>query len=154
MSYLRRNKKIAVIGTICLLVAAGGAYAYWTAAGTGSVDATASAGGTITLSGAVDDGIAPGLSRTVHFTATNATTSAIKVQTISLTGVTPITVDAGHAACAVADFGMVDVVSGQTVAAGASGFSLTATGQLTMTNTLVNQDACKGATLTLALAST
>jgi len=28
MSWLRRNKKIAVLGSICLLIAAGGAYAY------------------------------------------------------------------------------------------------------------------------------
>ncbi|MDP1847466.1 MAG: hypothetical protein Q8K79_06715 [Solirubrobacteraceae bacterium] len=150
MPSLRRNKKFAVIGTICLLIAAAGAYAYWTAAGTGSVAGTASAGGTITLSGTVDPGIAPGLSKTVHFTATNATTSAITVGTISLTGVT---VDAGHAGCDVGDFAMVAVASDQQVAAGASGFSLTATGELTMANTAVNQDACKGATLTLALAS-
>lgn len=150
MSIVRRNKKIAVIGTICLLVAAGGAYAYWTAAGSGSASSTASSGGTITINGTIPTGIAPGLSRTVTFQATNTTSSAITVGTVSLTGVT---VDAGHTGCVVADFTMPPVVENESVASGATAVALTNTGTLTMANTAVNQDLCKGATLTLALAS-
>ena len=151
MSRLLRQKKVTVIGAVCLLMAAAGAYAYWTAAGSGSANGTASSGGTITLTGSVDAGIAPGLSKTVEFAATNATTSAIQVGTVSLVSVAA---DAQHATCNVADFTMPAVVSGQSVAAGAVATPLVATGTLTMANTSVNQDACKGATLTLTLAST
>lgn len=151
MFRLLRNNKIAAIATVGVLIVAGGAYAFWTAGGTGSATSTASGGGTITINGTIPTGIAPGLSRTVTFQATNTTTSAIMVQTVSLTSVT---VDAGHSGCLVADFTMPSVVENESVAAGASAVSLTNTGTLTMANTAVNQDACKGATLTLALAST
>src|SRR5688500_3674060 len=36
MSRLLRQKKVAVIGAVCLLMAAAGAYAYWTAGGGGT----------------------------------------------------------------------------------------------------------------------
>ena len=151
MFNLLRNKKIAAITTVGVLIVAGGAYAFWTAAGTGSASTTASTGGTITINGTVATGIAPGLGKTVTFQATNPTTSAIVVGTVSLASVT---VDAGHSGCLVADFTMPSVVENESVAAGATAAVLANTGTLTMANTAINQDACKGATLTLALTST
>jgi hypothetical protein len=151
MSRLLHNKKFTVIAVVGLLVAAGGAYAYWTAAGTGSASTTASPGGTITINGTVATGIAPGLSKTVTFQATNATTSAIKVGVVHLEGVT---VDSGHSTCVTTDFTMPNVTENESVASGATAVDLTTTGSLSMANTASNQDACKGATLTLALSST
>jgi len=147
------TKKRVVVSTLVVLALAGSgiAVAYWTASGTGSIAATASSGGTITLSGSVVSGIAPGLSKAVSFTASNATSSAITVGNVSLTGVT---VDAGHSSCDVADFSMATVTENQSVAAGASNVALSVGGSFAMANTAVNQDACKGATLTLALSST
>jgi hypothetical protein len=150
MSRLFHNKKITILAVIGLLVAAGGAYAYWTATGSGTASSTVAAGGTITLNGTFPTDIAPGLTRTVTFQATNATSSSITVGTVHLVSVA---VDAGHSTCAVADFTMPDVVENQAVAAGATAFALTTTGTLTMANTGSNQDACKGATLTLTLSS-
>jgi hypothetical protein len=150
MSRLMHNKKFTIVAVIALLVAAGGAYAFWTAAGSGTASGTVAAGGTITLNGTFPADIAPGLTRTVTFQATNLTSSAITVGTVHLVSVA---VDAGHSSCAVADFTMPDVVENQPVAAGATAYALSGTGTLTMANTASNQDACKSATLTLTLSS-
>ena len=49
---------------------------------------------------------------------------------------------------------MADVASGQTVAAGGVDVVLTAKGSLVFRDTGVNQDPCKGATITLNVTST
>jgi hypothetical protein len=133
------------------LVVAGAAVAYWTGAGSGSGTGTVNSGGTISLTGTVAAGLAPGLNKTVSLTASNATSSAIKVGTVHLDSVA---VDAAHASCDVSDFTMADVVEDQSIAAGASNAALTNSGSLAFANTAVNQDACKNATLTLTLSST
>ena len=56
-------------------------------------------------------------------------------------------------ACDTADFTMADVVSNTVVTAGQRGYALNGTGTLQYANTGVNQDACKGASLTLNLTS-
>lgn len=144
-----RNKKIAAIGAICLLAAAGGAYAFWTAAGTGSATGTASSGGTITLVGTIASGIAPGLSKAVTFTATNPTTSEITVGTVSL-----VSVATDKTGCVVDDFTMPAVPQNQAIAATNLPIALDDAGSLTMANTGINQDLCKGAVITLTLSST
>jgi hypothetical protein len=151
MSRFTRKPVVVSAIIVCALASTGIAIAFWTASGSGSVSATAGSGGTITLSGSVVSGIAPGLSKTVSLAASNPTTSAVTVGTVSLTGVT---VDGGHAACDTDDFSMADVAQDQSIAAGASNIALTDTGTFVYANTGVNQDACKGATLTLALEST
>jgi hypothetical protein len=150
MSHLLRNKKITAIAVIGLLVVAAGAYAFWTAAGSGTASSTVAAGGTITLNGTFPSDIAPGLTRTVTFQATNATSSSIKVGTVHLVSVAA---DGAHSACVVGDFTMPDVVENEAVVAGATAVALSTTGTLTMANTALNQDACKSATLTLTLSS-
>jgi hypothetical protein len=150
MSHLLRNKKITAMAVIGLLVVAAGAYAFWTAAGSGTASSTVAAGGTITLNGTFPSDIAPGLTRTVTFQATNATSSSIKVGTVHLVSVAA---DGAHSACVVGDFTMPDVVENEAVVAGATAVALSTTGTLTMANTALNQDACKSATLTLTLSS-
>jgi hypothetical protein len=147
-----KNKRVkTVLGVVMALVVAGAAVAYWTGVGSGTAAGTVNSGGTISLSGTVAAGLAPGLNKAVSLTATNATTSAIKVGTVHLDSVL---VDAAHSTCVVADFTMADVVEDQSIAAGASNAALANSGSLVLANTAVNQDACKNAILTLTLSST
>jgi hypothetical protein len=147
-----KNKRVkTAVGVVLALAIAGAAIAYWTGGGSGTATGTVNTGGTITLSGTVGAGLAPGLNKAVSLTASNATTSAIKIGTVHLESVAA---DAAHAACDVADFTMADVVEDQSIAAGATNAALTNSGSLVFANTAVNQDACKNATLTLTLSST
>jgi hypothetical protein len=147
-----KNKRVKVaVGTVLALAVTAAAVAYWTGLGSGTGTGTVGSGGTISLSGTVAAGLAPGLNKAVTLTATNATTSAIKVGTVHLDSVA---VDTAHSTCVVADFTMADVVEDQSIAAGATNAALANSGSLVFANTAVNQDACKNATLTLTLSST
>jgi hypothetical protein len=148
---MRSKKKLgAVVALVAVFAVAGVAYAYWTGGGSGSGTGTAGASGTVTLTGAVADGIAPGIAAPVTLTAANATTSAILVTTVHMTA---ITVDAGHATCETADFTMADVNEAHEVPSGATAEALPNDGSLVYADTGVSQDACQGATLTLTLTS-
>jgi hypothetical protein len=153
MKFIRSKKGVALLATLAVaVVAAVGAYGYWTTtgAGTGTV-ANASSNGTITLHADWAAGaLYPGGSQDVSFTADNAGASNLYVGTIHLASVS---VDAGHSSCAVADFTMPDVVSDTEVPAGSSALALNGTGSLSFANTDVNQDGCKGALITLHLTS-
>jgi hypothetical protein len=149
----RNHKRLTAVGVLAVLAVAGGAYAFWTGTGSGGGSATVGTSGTVTVVATVPDGIAPGTSEPVSFTAGNTSTSPITVTGVHLTGVT---VDAPHSTCVTADFTMADVVEapvgfGHPVPAGATVEALPTNGSLVYANTGVNQDACKGATLTLAL---
>jgi hypothetical protein len=151
-SFLNR-KTALIVGTGVAIVALSGtaAFAFWTTTGSGTGSATtASSNGTIVLHASFANGLTPGASTPVSFTADNAGTSSLRVGTISLASVT---VDAGHASCVVADYTMPAVLSNSTVAAGSIGAALAGSGTLTFADTAVSQDACKGATITLNLTS-
>lgn len=145
----RKTLKIGAV-TIALVAVAGLAFAFWTGTGAGTGTGRVADTGTVTLTGTIADGLAPGLARDVAFTAANATDSAIQVGTIQLD---EVTVDAGHAACDVGDLTMADATQDHSVPAGATAEALPVAGSLVYANTGVNQDACKGATLTLTLSS-
>ena len=145
---IKRKTTVAITAGALTLGVAGGAYAYWTTtgAGTGSA-ANASSNGTITLHAAWAAGaLYPGGSQTVTFTGDNAGASDLRVGTISSV------VSTSDPACLASDFTIADVVSNTTIPHGASGFAL-GTGTLSMANSASNQDACKGATITLTLSS-
>jgi len=151
MRKLTRRRYVAALAAIAALALASGAYAYWTTTGSGTGSASvASSNGTLVLHGVAADALTPGGSSSVTFTADNANTSSLEVATISLDSVA---VDAGHSGCDVSDFSMPDVVSDTQVPAGESDYALSGTGTLSMADTAVNQDACKGASLTLNLSS-
>ena len=147
----RKNKLVAfAVGTV-IVAGAGAAFAYWTTTGSGTGSATnASSNGTITLHAAFAAGLTPGASQTVTYTADNGGTTSLRVTTITPT----VSIDATHvtAGCLVGDFTIPATTSNTTVAAGASG-TAAGTGTLTFADTGVNQDGCKGATVTLTLAS-
>ncbi|MCU1543979.1 MAG: hypothetical protein JWM50_1844 [Microbacteriaceae bacterium] len=147
---MTRRKLTTGAAAIAVLAGSGIAAAYWTGSGSGSGSGTADGGASVTLTGSVAAGLAPGLTKAVTFTAANASTAAVMTGTVHLDGVT---VDAGHAACDTGDFSMADVVQNHSVPAGSTAESLPNDGALVFTETSMNQDACKGATLTLALSS-
>jgi len=144
------KKSRVLIAIVVSLAVAGGAYAYWTGGGSGSGEAVVGTSGAVTLTATVPDGIQPGTNEAVSFTAANATDSPIFVTTVHLVSVAP---DGGHAACETDDFTMADVTESHQVPAGATAEALPVDGSLVYANTAVNQDACKGATLTLTLTS-
>jgi hypothetical protein len=146
------KKRVSVVlGSIAAVAITAVAIAYWTGSGSGSGSGSAGTSGSVTLTGTVASGIAPGTSKTVTFTAANATASPIRVTTVHLESVAA---DAGHASCATGDFTMADVTENHQVPAGATAEALPSNGSLVYANTAVNQDACKNATLTLTLSST
>lgn len=151
----RLNKKSKVIGAALLLLTvsiSGVAYAYWTGSGSGSATATAASGGTVSITGTTASGLAPGTSKTVTFTATNATEAAIKIGTISDTAIASNSVGCD---ALIADFSMADVAANQIIPANTTNHPVTATGSLAYAySATVNQDACKGAVITLTLTAT
>ena len=151
MRKLRLSKKLVFtsITAVAVLITAVGAWAYFTTTGSGSATGSTGTSSAVTLHGTVASTLYPGTSSSVSFTVDNPSSGHQKVGTISLASVTA---DAGHSSCVVADYTMADGVANQDVASG-NGIAITATGTLTMANTAVSQDACKNATLTLALTS-
>jgi hypothetical protein len=146
-----RKKLVVTIAALAVAVGSVAAYAYWTTSGSGSGSGSvAASNGTITLHGTVTSALAPGGSSPVTLTADNAGSTDLQVGTVHLVSVTP---DAGHSGCAVADFSMADVAETTVVTHGASGQALPNNGTLAYANSANNQDACKGASLTLALSS-
>ena len=150
MRNLSKKAKTIIAGAaIAGLASTGVAYAYWTTTGSGDGSATsASANGTIDLYASFADGLTPGASEDVTFTADNLGTSSLYVGDITLASVST-----DKPSCDVADFTMPDVTSNTTVAAGATGATLLGTGTLTFADTAFNQDECKGAIVTLHLTS-
>jgi hypothetical protein len=147
------NKKIAVVAAAAAVVAigAGTAYAYWTTTGSGTGSATnASSNGTIVLHAAFANGLTPGASETVTYTADNTNSSSLYVGTITPT----VSIDAAHvtAGCLVGDFTIPATTSNTTVPANTSAFAV-GTGTLSFADTAANQDGCKGAVVTLTLSS-
>ncbi len=146
------RKKSLVVGIVAASLLGGSAIAYWTTTGAGTGSATVgNSNGTISLTAIVaGPAIVPGEARGVTFTASNAGSSNLYVGDITLASVS---VDAGHPLCAVADFTMANVTSNTNVLAGATGQSVTGLGSLVFANTALNQDPCKGATITLHVTS-
>jgi len=149
--FTRKRKVIALAVGGFIVAGAGVAFAYWTTTGSGTGSQTnASSNGTVTLHAAFTTGLTPGGTKTVTYTADNPGTSSLRVGTI-----TPVvSIDAAHVTlgCLVADFTIPVTVSNTTVAAGGSGVAA-GTGTLSFADTGINQDGCKGATVTLALTS-
>jgi hypothetical protein len=151
------NKKVAAIGLAAGLAlgGAGAAFAYWTTSGSGSGQATTqSSNGTLTLNVSADAShLYPGGSAPITITATNSGTTDLYVTTVSFAS---LSVDATHAGagCLASDYSVGSVTSTPTdVLAGTTSAGNVATATLSMANTALNQDACKGAVITLNFTS-
>ena len=155
MNRFMSKRALIVLSGLAVLAIAAGAYAYFTSTGSGTATAKVGTSSAITLKGTVAGNLYPGASSQVSFTVDNPSSGAQRVGTITLTG---ITVDAGHSTCSAVitggapDFSMPAVAVNATFPSG-NGQAVTPKGTLTMNDTGVNQNACQGAELTLALAS-
>lgn len=148
----RRPSRKALLATgtaVAVLATGGAAYAYWSAGGSGSGSGTVeSATGTLTLSATFPTaGLHPGGAVPVTYRASNATDTDLMLGAISATvSTTPST-------CLASDFSVNTVTANQVIPANTANVLVSATGTLTFANTSLNQDACKGATVTLTLTS-
>jgi hypothetical protein len=155
MKLLTKRRSLAALGAVGALAIAVGAYAYFTASGSGTTTATVGTSSALTLKGTVTGNLYPGSSSPVTLTVDNPSSGKERVGTVSLE---KITADAGHSSCSVVttggnpDFTMAEVVVNKTFGPG-NGQAVTPSGTLAMNDTGVNQDACQGATLTLTLKS-
>jgi hypothetical protein len=138
---------LAVASAGMLSVGGAAAFAYWTTTGTGTGSAAASAGGgTVTVHASFNAGLAPGQSSPVTYTADNGNDSNTVVNGLAAT------VSTNVPECLPAWFTVSANASGATVAAHAQGTQV-GTGTLTFNDSTANQDACKGATITVNVTS-
>ena len=153
--FTRKTVAIAA-GTALCLSGAGAAFAYWTTTGSGTATATTAAAATaVTINqtaltvpqiAALRPG-APVVPLAGNFTNPTDGPLHVTAVTASVTGV-----DGGHAGCAFVDY----VIGGAStpdvdIAPGTGGAWTGLT--IALTNTAVNQDACKGAVVTITYAS-
>jgi hypothetical protein len=149
---IKNKRALTVLGAVAVLAVAGIAVAFWTASGSGSGTGTvASSNGELVLHGSIASGLTPGGEKAVSFTADNTNTSSLQVGTIHAV----VSIDEVHAeaGCKASDFSIADTVENQTIPASTSGVALENDGSISMTNSSENQDACQGATISLALTS-
>lgn len=149
------KKQYLAAGAAAALIAGGAgiAYAYWTTTGSGSGSGTnASSNGTLVLHSIVTPGLTPGGSVNVSYTADNSNSSSAFVATLT---VGTLSVDAAHSTCVIGDFhASATPNSGGTQVAANSTGTVVGSGTLTMDDTTANQDACKGAVITIPVTST
>lgn len=144
----KKSKAAAVAASVALVAVGGGAaYAYWTTTGSGSGSgANSTGGGTVVLHAAFATGLAPGNSETVLYTADNASTTSTVVGALSAA------VTTSDSACLPGWFTVTAGTTNSTVPAGTSGVSV-GSGTLTFLDSAANQEACKGAVVTVSVTS-
>jgi hypothetical protein len=141
------KKKIAVAAIALVTVGAGTAYGYWTTTGSGTGTGTVgTSNGTLVLRASFADGLAPGGSTFVRFRADNPSTTNLRINTIT-------TVVTASGTCDASWFTVPPVAANQTISAGATNVAVENFGTLTFAQSASDQDACKGATLTLTITS-
>lgn len=146
------KKRALVLAVVAMLAVAGVAAAYWTTTGAGEGSGkVASSNGTLVLHGSITEALTPAGSSPVTFTADNSNSTSLQVGTVHAV----VKVDAEHATagCKASDFTINDTAENQVIAAKSSGTALAHNGSISMADTAANQDACKGATITLELSS-
>jgi hypothetical protein len=143
------TKRLLLLGVVTVVagMAAFGAYAYWTASGTGAGTASVGTDNGVNIV-VTDTGAAlyPGGSATITFhVQNNSGSSSVMVGKVVQDG--PVT--GLPVGCSAADFSFADVTLNESVAA--SGNGADHTGTLSMANSASNQDACKNASPVLHL---
>ena len=137
-------------GVIASLAIAAVAIAYWTTTGSGSGSGSVkAANGTISLSGTIDNPLAPGQNSDVTIKATNSGDTDLYVTSTTLSNI-----DAAAAGCADADFSTGGAVSqGVVVPAHTTDQVLPNKHNIAFANSASNQDACKSTSIGFDLAS-
>jgi hypothetical protein len=148
MSRILKSRRALVLGVVAALGIAAAAFAYWTTSGGGSGSGSVGTAAAASVHGTITSALVPGGSSSVTLTADKDAHTTYKIGAITGT----VSVDKTHAdaGCAAADFAFVGPTADETVTAGTGTQTLTA-GSVSMDNTSANQDACKGADLTLTL---
>lgn len=149
---LKKKRTFAVLGVIAILAVAGVAVAYWTTSGSGNGSgAVAASNGTLALHGSITSPLTPGSTSSVSLTADNANSSSEQVGTVHAV----VSIDEAHAkaGCEASDFTIGDTAENQVIPANSGGVALAHSASITMADTAANQDACKGAEVSLALTS-
>jgi hypothetical protein len=152
MSRIIKSRRALVLGVVAALGIAAAAFAYWTTSGSGTGTGSVGTASPRTVTGTIDNALVPGGSSSVTLTANRDANSSYKIGAI--TGA--VSVDSAHATagCLAGDFSFTGPSALQTVDAqsGTNGTTQTLTpGSISMTNSSANQDACKGAALSIAL---
>jgi ABC-type glycerol-3-phosphate transport system substrate-binding protein len=143
-----KKRSVVVLALVGVLALAGvAAYAYWSNNGSGTASGQTAAGNqdlTVLTTSSLD-GLYPGASIPVTGKFGNPNGNPVKVTNIS---VTP-SVDSAHATagCLVSDYSAAVHVTDPDVPASSQGGGFA--GTLSMANTALDQNACKGATVTL-----
>lgn len=153
----KKRVVLAAIVVVALAIASGVAYAYWTSTGSGSNTASVAntaPGFTVTVN-AISDSLVPGASVNITGSVSNPNDTKLNLSTIA-PAATPVSIDSTHslAGCLAGDF----TVSALSPAPAlpkilAKTDSVNFTGTLSMANTDLNQNACKGATVTVNIAA-
>jgi hypothetical protein len=149
---MKSKRSLAIFGVVALVAMAGVAVAFWTTTGSGSGSGSvASSNGTLVLHGTINDALTPGGSSSVSYSADNSNSSSLQVGTVHAV----VSIDTEHATagCKASDFTLGDVAENQTIAAHSTEVALAHNGSISMADTAANQDACKGATISLELSS-
>lgn len=144
-----RKRIIAAVAAVSVAAVAAVAIAYWTTTATGTGSGSVSnAAAVVQLTGTITNQLHPGGSSPVTITAARDADTTLKIGQVTGT----VSVDATHvtAGCSASDFSFSTPAGDQTVTNGTGSQTLTS-GTASMTNSLSNQDACKGATLSIAL---
>jgi hypothetical protein len=152
------NRKTAVVGVVVSLVAAGGAYAFWTNGGTGGGSAASGTNAGITVTQTTDaSGLYPGGPPVVLSGKFNNTNSGpVRVHQVVASIATIVggpLVDGAHT-CTITDYSLTNATAtiDADVAAGTAVGAWTGP-SIQMVNAATNQDGCKGGTVTLAYTS-
>lgn len=183
MRFVTKRRITLLVVLAVAAIAAIGAWAYFTANGSGSGTGTVGTSSNLTLHGATVGTLYPGTTASISFTVDNPSSGHQQLGTIYLAGVKACTgagsawdpslnggaggcsnsgteqsgcesVDPGNAADANAsNFYMADVVENQDVAGNGTGVAATNGGTLKMNNLSSSQDSCKNANLYLQLAT-
>jgi hypothetical protein len=157
MSMFTKKKAIAVAAAMAVLLSgAGAAFAYWTNSGSGSGSASTGTNVAVTVNQtSTITGLYPGqAAQTLSGNFSNPNAGPTYVTAVTATG---YTIDATHVTggCTVAGGNYTlggTATVGADVPAGANQGAWTGL-TITMNNLVTNQDACKGATVTITYAS-
>ncbi len=151
------KKSLAVLlGLVMVIAGAGGAYAYWTAGGSGTGTATTGTTAGLTVNQtSIITGLGPGSApQTLSGTFDNPSDGTVHVTAVTASS---YAIDAAHvtAGCTVAQGNYTLAGTAPVGADVPQGTSVGTWSGLTvaMNNLAANQDACKGATLTITYAS-
>jgi hypothetical protein len=149
------NRKTVLTAGAVLLIAAGGAYAYWTTTGSGTGSAANGTTVPITINQtSVITGLYPGgpaVALSGNFNNTNP--GAVRVATVTAALVS-VTGSSGTPACTIADYQLnTPVVTINADIASGNGVGAWTGPTVQLKNLATNQDACKNASVNLSYTS-